>query len=101
MLEQLEPFISEVETEIGRLSLAAHWAEQTPYLLQLPGIGLITAMTILGAIGEIERFPTTKKLVGYVGLGARVHASGQTHQTGGITRQDRRELRAAKPGFCA
>ncbi|NJN95750.1 MAG: IS110 family transposase [Anaerolineales bacterium] len=42
------------------------WAEQTPYLLQLPGIGLITGMTTLrvGAIGEIERFPTAKKLVG-------------------------------------
>jgi hypothetical protein len=34
-------------------------------------------------------------LVGYAGLGARVHASGQTHRTGGITKQGRRELRAA------
>jgi hypothetical protein len=64
-----------------------------PYLLQLPGIGLITAMTILSAIGEIERFPTAKKLVGYAGLGAKVHSSGQTHRTGGITKQGRRELR--------
>jgi transposase len=64
-----------------------------PYLLQLPGIGLITAMTILSAIGQIERFPTAKKLVGYAGLGAKVHPSGQTHRTGGITKQGRRELR--------
>jgi hypothetical protein len=34
-------------------------------------------------------------LVGYSGLGARVHASGQTNHTGGITKQGRRELRTA------
>jgi len=94
ILDQLAPLITEVDTEIGRLSLVEPWADQTPYLLQLPGIGLITAMTILGAIGEIERFPTAKKLVGYAGLGARIHASGQTHRTGGITKQGRKELRA-------
>ena len=93
LLDQLDPLISEVEDELNRLSLAEPWAELVPYLLQLPGIGLITAMTILSAIGEIERFPTAKKLVGYAGLGAKVHASGQTHRTGGITKQGRRELR--------
>jgi transposase len=93
LLDQLEPLITEVETEINHLSLAQPWAELTPYLLQLPGIGLITAMTILSAIGQIERFPSAKKLVGYAGLGAKVHASGQTHRTGGITKQGRRELR--------
>ncbi|MBE7557227.1 MAG: IS110 family transposase [Anaerolineales bacterium] len=94
ILDQLLPLIAEVETEIGWLSLTEPWAEQTPYLLQLLGIGLITAMTILSAIGEIERFPTAKKLVGYAGLGTRIHSSGQTHRTGGITKQGRKELRA-------
>jgi transposase len=93
LLDQLNPLITEVEAELNRLSLAEPWAEQVPYLLQLPGIGLITAMTILSAIGEIERFPTAKKLVGYAGLGAKVHSSGQTPRTGGITKQGRRELR--------
>jgi len=93
LLDQLAPLISEVETELNRLSLADPWVEQTPYLLQLPGIGLITAMTILSAIGQIERFPSAKKLVGYAGLGAKVHSSGQTHRTGGITKQGRKELR--------
>ena len=37
--------------------------------------------------------PTAKKLVGYSGLGASVHASGQTYHTGPITKQGRRELR--------
>jgi transposase len=94
ILDQLGPLISEVESELNRLSLAEPWAEQVPYLLQLPGIGLITALTILSAIGQIDRFPTAKKLVGYAGLGAKVHSSGQTHRSGGITKQGRKELRA-------
>jgi len=94
LLEQLAPLIKEVETELEQLSLTAPWVQSVPYLLQLPGIGLLTAMTILSAIGEIERFPTAKKLVGYAGLGARVHASGQSHRSGGITKQGRKELRA-------
>jgi transposase len=93
LLDQLEPLITEVESEINHLSLAEPWADLTPYLLQLPGIGLLAAMTILSAIGQIERSPTAKKLVGYAGLGAKVHSSGQTQRTGGITKQGRRELR--------
>jgi transposase len=63
-------------------------------LLQLPGVGLVTALTALAAIGDITRFPSAKKLVGYSGLGSSVSATGQTYRTGGITKQGRRDLRA-------
>jgi transposase len=69
--------------------------ERVVRLLHLPGVGLITAMTLLAAIGDISRFAQAKNLVGYAGLGARVHDSGQTHRTGGITKAGRRDLRAA------
>jgi transposase len=95
MLAQLDTLITETTDELHRLSLTEPWREQLPYLIQLPGIGVLTGMVILSAIGDIKRFPSAKKLVGYAGLGARVHASGQTHKTGGITKQGRKELRAA------
>jgi transposase len=69
--------------------------ERVVRLLHLPGVGLITAMTLLAAIGDISRFAQAKNLVGYAGLGARVHDSGQTHRTGHITKAGRRDLRAA------
>jgi transposase len=43
--------------------------ERVVRLLHLPGVGLITAMTLLAAIGDISRFAQAKKLVGYAGLG--------------------------------
>jgi transposase len=73
--------------------------ERIPLLVQLPGVGLLTAITVLSAIGDIRRFPNAKKLVGYAGLGARVHDSGQKRTTGGITKSGRRDLRRAMVVF--
>jgi transposase len=92
-LDHLEPEIVEVEEELFRLSTAAPWAEHVPYLMQLPGFGIIVAMTVLSAIGDVTRFPSAKKLVGYAGLGASVHDSGETHRTGRITKTGRKDLR--------
>ncbi len=95
IIEQLTDLIAEVEVELTHLSVSSDWVEQVPFLIQLPGIGLLTAMTILSAIGDISRFPSAKKLVGYAGLGGRIHASGNVHHTGSITKQGRKELRSA------
>jgi len=50
-------------------------------------------MTVLGAIGDISRFPTPKHLVSYAGLAGGLHHSGQTYRTKGITKRGRRGLR--------
>jgi transposase len=94
-LDQLGPLVDQVDTAIQMQSTCEPWASEVPYLIQQTGIGLLTAMTLLAAIGDISRFEHPSQLVGYAGLGARVHASGETHNTGGITKQGRRELRAA------
>jgi transposase len=76
----------------------AAWAandEQVALLFQLTGVGLVTAVTVLAAIGDVKRFPDANHLVGYSGFGARVHESGLTSRTGGITKAGRKDLRAA------
>ena len=69
--------------------------ERVPLLVQIPGIAWLTALTLLAAIGDISRFPTAKQLVGYAGLGVRVHDSGETHRSGRITKAGRRDIRGA------
>ncbi len=93
LLALLEPQVEELDRELSRLSNTEPWSRHTVYLMQLPGLGIVAAMTVLAAIGDIQRFPSSKKLVGYAGLGAGVHDSGQTHRTGKITKQGRRDLR--------
>jgi transposase len=92
-LQQVNEQLAEVEAELNRLSTSEPWAPIVPYLIQLPGVGLLTALTVLAAIGDVTRFESAKKLVGYAGLGASVHDSGQTHRTGRITKTGRRDLR--------
>lgn len=84
-VEQTEQFLRELAARDNRV----------PFLVQITGIGLITAITILAAIGDISRFPSSGQLVGYAGLGARVHDSGMSFSTGRITKAGRRDLRRA------
>lgn len=91
-----------IEKQIERISQAVRklchqkpWAESMVYLMQLPGFGVITAMTVLAAIGEIERFETPKKLASYSGLTPGLEQSGTKNRGKGITKEGRRELRWA------
>jgi transposase len=83
----------QVEQAEECLKKASAEDERIPLLIQLPGVAMLTAITILAAIGEVTRFPTAKKLVGYAGLGTRVHDSGMTHNSGRITKAGRKDLR--------
>lgn len=85
--------IADAEYLIAQLSIKDEWAEAMACVMQLPGVALVSAMTILSAIGDIGRFATAKKLSGYAGLGTRIHASGTTFSSGKITKQGRTELR--------
>jgi transposase len=84
--------VDRIETTLKALAAED---ERVTRLVHLPGINLINALTILGAIGTVERFPSPKQLVGYSGMGGRVHISGKTNRTGRITKAGRRDLRTA------
>jgi len=79
MLQQIEIHKAAVDHELGRQSLGETWGKAAVRLMQLPGMGIVVAMTVLSAIGDIHRFESADKLVGYSGLGAGVHDSGKEH----------------------
>ena len=95
MLEELARHKAEVDAELGRQSLGETWSKQAVRLLQLSGFGVVLSMTVLSAIGDVTRFESAKKLVGYSGLGAGVHDSGKEHHSKSITKEGRKELRWA------
>ena len=55
-MHSLNQQIAETEAMIAQLSASERWLEPMTFLVQLTGVGLYTGMSILGAIGEIERF---------------------------------------------
>lgn len=94
-LETLQ-FAEKQEARLQKeMTLIAAENEAISRLLHISGFGVITAVTVYAAIGDIARFAEAKKLVGYAGLGARVHDSGMTTRTGKITKAGRRDLRVA------
>jgi transposase len=78
-------------TEIMEGMAAEH--EPIGRLLHLAGFGVVTAVTVWAAIGDVQRFAEPRYLVGYAGLGMRVHDSGMTMRSGKITKAGRRDLR--------
>ena len=93
--DYIEKQIERMSGVVRKLCHQKPWAEEMAYLMQLPGFGVITAMTILAAIGEIERFETPKQLASYSGLTPGVEQSGTKNRGKGITKEGRRELRWA------
>ena len=79
-VEFLDAEIAAVERQIARQALNS---PELRRLMTVPGVNVICAATFLAAIGDIRRFPTSRKLVGYLGLDPRVYQSGSEPAKGG------------------
>lgn len=57
-------------------------------LMTLPGISCVTAIALLGVIGDVKRFRTSRQLVAALRLDPRVHHSGsELAEHGKISKQ--------------
>ena len=72
---QLEEQIKTVQEEITKI-MDTYYPDHI--LFSVPGIGKITIATIIGEIGDsVDRFPTPKHFIGYIGLYPVVYQSGK------------------------
>ena len=62
-------------------------------LLQVHGLNLLSAISLLAEVGDIALFDTSKQLVSYAGLATSTRQSGETVRHGGITKRGRKRLR--------
>jgi transposase len=92
LIESLDEQIAEIERELRTLG-ADH--PYVPVLMSAPGIAWILGYTIASEIGDISRFPTPRKLIGYTGLCPRVYQSGETDRRGPLAKNGRNYLRWA------
>jgi transposase len=63
------------------------------YLMSVPGVGFITAMTFYSEIVDMHRFPSFDKLATFVGLVPDVDSSGERETTMGLTFRQNKYLR--------
>jgi hypothetical protein len=65
LIDDLEREITDCERELRQLGVDHRYV---PLLCTVQGIGWVLAYTIAAELGDINRFPTPRKLAGYSGL---------------------------------
>lgn len=90
LLDTMSNLIKEADNQIEE-TVATH--PQAKLLTSIPGISYCSGLTIMAEIGNIERFPSAKKLQGYAGLVPSTYSSGERISHGRITKQGNRWLR--------
>ncbi|MGN6170827.1 MAG: transposase, partial [Solirubrobacteraceae bacterium] len=75
-LRQIDFLTTEIDALGAAIAAEALTKPELLRLMSVPGVSVLTASTFVAAIGDIERFPSARKLVGYLGLDPRVRQSG-------------------------
>jgi len=91
LMAALKKRIDELEAEIRRR--VVHQKENIRILMSVPGIGFISAVTILAEIGDFRDFEKPEKLAAWCGLVPSVYQSADKLITGKITKHGSRHLR--------
>ncbi|MGV8119632.1 MAG: IS110 family transposase [Candidatus Xenobiia bacterium LiM19] len=95
LLRLIDTLCSEIESIDRHLVHRFKDNEDLHLLLTIPGVSFVTAVVFLAEIGDIKRFPTPDHLSSYAGLVPRIHQTGMTLRTGGITHAGRSQLRVS------
>jgi len=82
-----------INGQIRALSRTKRYKKSYELISAIPGIGLITGMTLLVQIGDINRFKSLDELCCYIGLIPSMHGSGDKMRAGRITSRGRKELK--------
>ncbi len=89
---QYNRMIAEIDREIANI-FQQYFPDQP--LSTIPGIGKLTAAIILAEVGDIGRFHTREKFIGYCGLYPRVWQSGKFEARSRMTHKGNRMLKMA------
>ena len=84
LLDQLEPPIAELDRAVLE---EAKRREDAVLLMSHPGIGPVTALAFVLAIGPVARFQRSKKIASYLGLNPSEESSGGRRRLGAISKQ--------------
>jgi len=90
-LELAEKQLSEVEQAMEAMLLETSYAEQ---LLSIKGIGIVTAASFLGEVGDPLRFQNARQIANYAGYNLVEDSSGKNKSGTCISKRGRKQLRS-------
>ena len=89
-LDGLGPRIEEMDRAVKAEALRRAEAVR---LMEQQGVGPVTALAFVLTVGPVERFPSSRKLVSYLGLNPSENSSGGHQRLGHISKQGNEMLR--------
>jgi len=93
--KNLRESVLQTTRHIKKLSETEVYSSKVELLRSIPGIGLLTAMTLITELETIDRFSDFDKLCNFIGLVPSTHSSGDNDIVGDITPRGHSVLRAA------
>jgi transposase len=84
-VEEQRKLLLLINRHIKALATSEKYASDVRLLESIPGIGLLTAITLLTEMETIERFEDTDHFAAYAGLVPNRHNSGEVRKDGEIT----------------
>jgi transposase len=90
LLDQLDPWIEELDRAVIK---EAESRPEAAHLMTQPGVGPVTALAFVLTIGSVDRFPTSKHVVSYLGLNPSEESSGGKQRLGAISKQGNSMMR--------
>lgn len=94
IVSKLRSTLLAINRELRQMTREGEYAKQAKLLMSIPGIGLISAMTLLSELGSILRFKNLDKLCSFVGLVPTTKSSSDQERIGGITPRSNKPLRS-------
>ena len=85
--------MAQAERVLGEVVRRDAFQEAYGILTSFPGVALVTAATVIGEIGDFQRFADAKAIGCYAGLNPRVYASGGKQRIGHIAKTGSADLR--------
>jgi transposase len=91
--KSLRQQVLQANRQLRELAHTDYFKENMELLISIPGIGLVTAITILTELYDIDRFSTLDQLCNFVGLVPSMHNSGENERTGKMIKRGRKMIK--------
>ena len=85
-IDQLDARLAELDAQLATVATTDPYREPVGWLRCFRGIDTLTAMLLLAELHDVQRFPTARALMAYLGLVPGEHSSGERHRRGPITK---------------
>ena len=85
--------IAEIDRKLRLLVSQWSWAPVVHSLMALRGFDQLSSTTVLSELGDLTRFESPTRLMGYLGLVPSIYSSGEHRRTGGVTQAGNKHAR--------